>query len=745
MARQVITFEDGWPKIREAIDRLQASLDQQDSSAGVASGEGRRRKLFATREYMDIYTRCYNMCTQRPPHNCSGQLYQAHGDCIDNYLLTVVRDSLVNKHGEVLLRELGKRWANHLIMNKWLFRFFTYLDRYYVDQHSQPKLKDAGLAAFRRLFCTVVDDVVAAAMEVVNKHRDGETVEHSLVKRVVEILETLGQSSLDFYRKVFEPRVLTATVTYYRSKAGEWMDVTTPEYLRLAETALEGEANRIMLCFHRTSKRAIMKAAETELLAKHESALLENSASGVLTMLRNDKFDDLARAFRLFSRVPNGLKTFGRLFKTHVQEQGLAIVRQREAAIAAANGKESSSDPTFVRALLELHDKTKKLVETQFQGNSLFQKMLKDAFELFVNKEVQSKYTSAEMISAFCDRILKTGGARLSESQVEDLLSRVVQLFTFISDKDLFALHYRNALSKRLLNQRSASADAERSMISKLKLRCGAQFTGKMEGMLADLQVGVDHVRKLKAYIAEQDSKPPFEFTVQVLTTGYWPTYKAIQVALPPVVTQCHATFRAYYDTVTAHRKLQWVHALGTAIVKGRFPAGVKDLQVTTLQMVVLLFFNDHEGEVGFTDIRTALNLQDEVCKRILHSLSCGKYKLLKKAPKSRSINTTDTFTFNKGFKCPFRKVRIPMASLEDSGTTKNVKQDRSIAIEAAAVRIMKARRVLPHQELIMEIIAQLHFFRPNPKVIKRRIETLIEREYLERDPDNSHVYRYLA
>ena len=62
----------------------------------------------------------------------------------------------------------------------------------------------------------------------------------------------------------------------------------------------------------------------------------------------------------------------------------------------------------------------------------------------------------------------------------------------------MFALHYRNQLSKRLLNQRSASGDAERSMISKLKLRCGAQFTGKMEGMLADLQVGADHNRYVR-------------------------------------------------------------------------------------------------------------------------------------------------------------------------------------------------------------------------------------------------------
>ncbi len=55
-------------------------------------------------------------------------------------------------------------------------------------------------------------------------------------------------------------------------------------------------------------------------------------------------------------------------------------------------------------------------------------------------------------------------------------------------------------LAKRLLNQRSSSTDAERSMISKLKLRCGAQYTGKMEGMLADLAVGSDHERCVQRY-----------------------------------------------------------------------------------------------------------------------------------------------------------------------------------------------------------------------------------------------------
>lgn len=43
--------------------------------------------------------------------------------------------------------------------------------------------------------------------------------------------------------------------------------------------------------------------------------------------------------------------------------------------------------------------------------------------------------------------------------------------------------------------------------------------------------------------------------------------------------------------------------------------------------------------------------------------------------------------------------------------------QDRSIAIEASVVRIMKTRKVFSHQELVTEVLKQLHLFRPNPKV----------------------------
>mmetsp|Transcript_25321 Transcript_25321/g.80130 ORF Transcript_25321/g.80130 Transcript_25321/m.80130 type:complete len:107 (-) Transcript_25321:24-344(-) len=82
----------------------------------------------------------------------------------------------------------------------------------------------------------------------------------------------------------------------------------------------------------------------------------------------------------------------------------------------------------------------------------------------------------------------------------------------------------------------------------------------------------------------------------------------------------------------------------------------------------------------------------------------------------------------------------------EKQETRQKVEEDRKPQIEAAVVRIMKARKVLDHNNIIAEVTRQLSArFMPNPSVIKKRIESLIEREFIERDKVDRKLYRYLA
>ena len=58
----------------------------------------------------------------------------------------------------------------------------------------------------------------------------------------------------------------------------------------------------------------------------------------------------------------------------------------------------------------------------------------------------------------------------------------------------------------------------------------------------------------------------------------------------------------------------------------------------------------------------------------------------------------------------------------------------------------MKTRKRLDNSNLVAEVTKQLSArFRPTPQAIKKRIESLIEREYLERDSEDRRVYNYLA
>ena len=80
----------------------------------------------------------------------------------------------------------------------------------------------------------------------------------------------------------------------------------------------------------------------------------------------------------------------------------------------------------------------------------------------------------------------------------------------------------------------------------------------------------------------------------------------------------------------------------------------------------------------------------------------------------------------------------------EIEATHHAVEEDRKMYLQAAIVRIMKSRKTLSHTLLISEIYSQLRF--PiKPSDLKKRIESLIDREYLERDASNAQIYNYLA
>mmetsp|Transcript_10499 Transcript_10499/g.42375 ORF Transcript_10499/g.42375 Transcript_10499/m.42375 type:complete len:746 (-) Transcript_10499:55-2292(-) len=741
--RKIINLEDGWDFMQKGITKLRAILEDGG------------QEPFTPEEYINLYTTIYNMCTQKPPHDFSQQLYERYREAFNAYIISDVLPALREKQGEYMLKELVKRWDNHKIMVRWLSRFFNYLDRYYIQRHNLAQLKDVGMLCFRDLvYSELKKNVKDAVLALVDKERDGEQIDRALVKNILGIFVEMGMGGMEAYEQDFEAHLLTNTAAFYSRKASVWIDEDScPDYLVKAEECLRREKERVGHYLHASSETKLLKEVEKEVLAAYETQLLEKEHSGCAVLLRDDKTEDLARMFRLFKRIPAGLPPVADIFKKHVEKEGVTLVKQAEDAEGAK--KEAPKDKAaaqgteqvFVRSIIQLHDKYLQYVVDCFSNDSLFHRALKEAFEVFCNKVVTGS-TSAELLALFCDKLLQKGSSeKLSDEEVEMTLEKVVKLLAYISDKDLFGEFYRKKLSRRLLFDRSANDDHERSILTKLKTQCGAQFTSKMEGMVTDLQIAKDNQKEFEKWLDDDETRrPKMDFAVTVLTTGFWPTYKFTELALPEECVGCVTTFKEFYDKKLQHRKLTWIYGLGQVTMKGNFASKPIELNINLFQAAILLLFNEQET-LKYTEIRERLGLPDEDMARNLHSLSCAKYKVLLKEPENKSINQDDVFTYNEKFTDRMRRIKIPLPQIDDKKKVEaDVDKDRRYAIDAAIVRTMKSRKVLPHQQLVLEVVQQLtKMFKPDFKIIKKRIEDLISRDYLERDKDNPNVFKYMA
>lgn len=397
-------------------------------------------------------------------------------------------------------------------------------------------------------------------------------------------------------------------------------------------------------------------------------------------------------------------------------------------------------------------------------------------------------------------RIAGGAGGGNTEDDVESFQDGVMGLFRHIQSKDVFEAFYRQDLSKRLLLNKSASIDAERSFVSKLKAECGTGYTSKMEGMFNDMELSKDVMSSYSAHLmglassgsasvsasSSASGSGKIQMEVQVLTTGYWPAHTQYpSLIFSEVLQNKRDEFEVYYKKNYQGRRITWQNGLGNCIVRAYFPkiSGPRELNVSLCQALVLLCFNlGSEGEdvrLTLGDIMQKVGISDKgEAERVLQSLSMGRdgTQVLRRVESSgssrdnnssdnnantdatprkkhkssrKAISDQDLFAFNENFISNQRRIRITNIQMKETAsdrkkTHESVILDRLHLTDAAIVRIMKARKTLEHRDLVAETMNQLKFPASGVEV-KKRIESLIDREYLERVEGDSSRYNYLA
>ncbi|KAG6820945.1 hypothetical protein H0H93_009181 [Arthromyces matolae] len=668
-----------------------------------------------------------------------------------------------SQESDTFLKALRNVWDDHTGNMMKLSQILKYMDRVYTKTEKVPEITEAGYRLFLKHIIRppIQQHICAAILSQVRFERDGSSINRSPVKGCVEILLRLelDDGAMTVYHRDFEPFFLKESETFFKAEGIKLLETCdAPEFLRRVENRFQSEEMRAHHYLARPTGSAVRQILNENLLTPHLWGVISLPNSGFDNMIDTEKIVDLSRLYRLFATVPSGIPTLKRAIKDSVAHRGAEINRlSLEDMEDDSKARSSASTPAqkldlalkWVQDVLTLRDKFVAVWEAAFKKDREIESALNEAFQSLVDGNEKSP----EYISLFIDEYLKKGLKGKTDAEVEVILDKTITIFRFLTDKDIFERYYKGHLAKRLLHGRSVSDDAERGMLAKLKVECGFQFTQRLEGMFHDMKISADNMDAYKTHLANTTA-PEIELSVTVMTSTFWPISHTVSPCIfPPEMVKTCKSFEQFYLSRHSGRRLTWLPSHGNADVRVAFNAARIELNVSTFALVILLQFQRlaPDAFLTYSELQDATGIPDPELKRHVQSLACAKYKILKKHPPGRDVEKDDSFSFNASFTSSLRKIKIgTIISKVESGderkeTRDRIDEERRHQTEACIVRIMKDRKHMTHNDLINEVTRQLSArFHPDPLHIKKRIEGLIEREYLERCEDRKS-YNYCA
>ncbi|KAI8974998.1 Cullin family-domain-containing protein [Pilobolus umbonatus] len=596
---------------------------------------------------------------------------------------------------------------------------FLYLDRTYVA--TLPKIGsiwNISLMLFREQYMMSHDvrqKLIRNMLDVFRRKRVGELLDDGPLQSCVRML-----IELNLYTSEFEQQFLEESRLFYMTEGDELIEsIDMSAYLRHASTRIH-ECNIFLSrkFIDKSTKAPLESITREELLIKRMEHILDKCFS---YFMEDKCLDDLSMLFRLLQNVATS-EVYAKYFTSYIKSRGTSILREKLKVQEKMN--------LLTKFICHADD----VVDHSFEGNETFHKGLKDGIQYFINLKANRV---PSLLAKYLDIVLK------DEKLDDEAIDQAMIVFGNLQSKDEFEIIYKRDLAKRLLLGET-NRNGERIMLNRMKKECGGAYTSKLEGMLKDIKLSNDMLDEFNELHQDDHLSP--ELQVNVLTHGFWPSYIPLNVNLPSNFLNLQALYTEFYMGKYPKRRLTWQNSLSTCEVSAHYPLGMKKITLTLLQTVILLLFNNEKRKsYSFEDILEYTQLDEVEVRRTLTSLACRDYKLITKHPNNLDIKMTDMFSYNHQFTSPEDSLKMTTATIKEvieknSSINKLVLLGREYQLDAVIMRIMKSKLKSSHGTLLSEVMSQARF-PVTTQDIKKRLETLIERQYLERGMDETYTY----
>ena len=514
--------------------------------------------------------------------------------------------------------------------------------------------------------------------------------------------------------------------------------LSSREYLEKTQIWLDEEQSRITKIFSEATASKTILILHEKLIAEQLQSIMTIKNRGLEEMVMGDDYEGLQLFYKIFGLVNDGYKNLSNFIALMIKKAG------QELKLKYLD--EKAADPVqWLDDISRVQQKYHTILDKSFSNNI---QIVKD-INVALKEAINSQSNCAELISSYADKILKQNTKGMIDSEAfEPLVDKCISVLCFLQEKDVFERYFKKSFAKRLLYTKNLNHESEKLMLSKLKAECGYQATSRLEGMFTDVHISSELTHKFKSYIRESATKYP-DLYCNVLTNTFWPlTHADSQSHWPDDLLSVTRKFENFYASQHQGRRLMWLPNFGTVDLWAHFKSGKKDLNMSTqCAMVLLMAFNNEENSQHlFQDILNITNMETSSLKRVLLSLALGKFRILTKHSPGKDVDSSTSFSVNVDFANQHNRIKILMISGDASSakqeeikereeTLNRIGIERQYEIEASIVRVMKARKTVDHNNLVSQVIEQLsNRFNPEPQIVKQKIESLIEREYIERD-----------
>ena len=770
-----------------------------DTSAPVEPNDCDSAKstvLITKQDYIRLYTIIYDSCNKRTSGKPAVTVITSNsaepGKYIYEHLQIFIIEYITSlaaktqiQTSDIGLQKFNQLWTNYNISSIITSNLFNYINRIWVKTMSE---KTGGILEIHRLtqvgWITHILDPRIGQLDhiintLINSERDGEVINTRLISNFIGSLLALGcetdvfcehKGALCMYSKYFETNYMANTKEYYRCRATELIQQTdTTGYMLLIADWISAENHRVNSYLHDISRAPMNTILEDTLIREFAQQMVAELPRYFTSGMTNE----IGVLYSLMKRIDN-VQLMADMFGEYTTANGLAAISSL-----------ADDDPDkFMTAVLGVYKDSYQILKEHFKYDRLFVAAFDKAHRTFINTNAITTTSTknkrppgiiAQIIGKYTDSVLR-GSSKLSsvssasgaasgassstsaetgrEDDVEIHLENIISIFKYLEDKDIYQKFYSKYLAKRLISGKIISEDAENSMVSKLKSKCGIEFTSRFQTMTKDLVGSRELTAKYKSSPTGKSSAAA-GFDILVLTSGSWPVQATAamgELVLPAELQKFSDAFTAFYLANSQGRKLTWMHNLSygdltTNYIKGSDGKRMKYVfQASGLQMVILLAFNQQET-LTITDLAQATGMKSDNLTPQIELLV--KMKILKQ--KTGEESHQPAYTLNTKYSYKKIKVNInqPIKSevaAETSDLVKGAEEDRTYTIQATIVRIMKSRNVLSHALLVGETIAQCSkYFTPKVPSIKKNIDSLIEKEYLKRSEGKRDEYTYVA